>query len=104
MVCQHFLGFAGDLGLDEELLAGQALDGAADPVERLVALGAVEVGDALVVGVADELVEALLAEGVLDVAAVAAGAEAQAAELEAGLAQGDLVHGGALGRGLGPDQ
>ena len=91
------LGLAGDFGLEEELLAGQAFDGALDPFERAVALGAVEVGDALVVGVADEGAELLLAQGELDVAAVAAGAEAQAAELKAGLAQGHLVHRRAFG-------
>jgi len=51
----------------------------------------------------DELVEGLLAEGKLDVAAVAAGAEAQTAELNTGLAEGDLVHGGAFGGGVGTD-
>ncbi len=39
----------------------------------------------------------------LDVAAVAAGAETKAAQFEAGLAERDLVHGRALGRGLGTE-
>ena len=99
---EDLLGFAGDFGLEEDLFAREPFDGAGDPIEGLVGLGAVEVGDALVVGVADEVVEVLLAEGVLDVAAVAAGAEAEAAEFEAGLAQRDLVHRSAFGGGLWP--
>ncbi len=74
--------------MDEQLLPGQALDGTAEPLEGAVALRAVEVRDPLVVGVVDELVKGLLAKGILHVAAVAAGAEAQAAQFEAGLAEG----------------
>ena len=48
----------------------------------------------------DEFVEVILAEGGLDVAVVAAGAKAQPAEFDAGLAQRHLVHRGAFA-GLG---
>ena len=98
---EHLVGFAGDLGLDEQLLPRQALDGVLYPLEGAVALRAIEVSDALVVGIPDELVKRLLPKIVLDVAAVAAGAETEAAQLETGLAERDLVHRGALGCRLG---
>ena len=46
------------------------------------------------------LLNVLLAQGVLHVAAVAAGAETQAAQFKAGLAERHLVHGRAPGGGL----
>src|ERR1017187_2459423 len=92
-------GLAGDFGLDEKFFARQSLDGVANPVERRVGLRAVKVSDALVVGVVDEVDEAVLAERGLLVAAAAAGAHAEAAQLDAGLAEGHLIHGGARGRG-----
>ena len=72
--------------------------GVGDPFEGGIALGAVEVGDAPIVGVANQVVEGLLAQGLLHVAAVGAGAEAEAAELEARLSQRHLVDGRAAVR------
>src|ERR1039458_8901265 len=97
---EHLVGFAGDFGLDEQLLTRQALDGGPHPLEGAVALRAIEVSDALVVGIMDELVEIRLTQVVLGIPAVAASAEAQAAQFQAGLAKGDLVHRSALGGGL----
>src|ERR1039458_4249228 len=67
----------GDLGLDKQLLARQTLYGAAHPLEGAVALRAIEVGDALIIGISDESVESFLPQAVLDIAAVAARAETQ---------------------------
>ena len=92
---------AGDFRLNEELFSGQPFDGTAQPLKGLIGLRTVEIGDALVVGIADEAVEAFTTEVELYLSAVAAGAHAQAAELNAGLAQGDLVDGGAFGGGGG---
>ena len=94
---QHVLRCATNLGLEIELLAGQTFDGRANPVEGPVALGAVDVRNALVVGVTDEPVEGLLTQIALDIAAIAARSEAQAAALEAGFAQRDLICRGAFG-------
>src|ERR1035441_6721535 len=88
---KYLLGPVGDFGLDEQLLARQALYGVAHPLEGAVALRAIKIRDALVVGIPDEFVECFLPQAVLDVAAVAAGAETQAAQLNARLAKGDLV-------------
>ena len=52
----------------------------------------------------DELGEAVAAQGGLREAVAAAGAHAEAAEFEAGLAEDDLVHRGAFGGGLGAEQ
>jgi len=101
---EHLVGFAGDFGLEKQLLAGQPLEGALDPVKGAVGLGAIKVGDALVVGVAHQRGERLLPQGELNMAAVGAGAEAQPAEPEAGLAQGHLIHRCAPGRRPGPLQ
>ena len=98
---EHVLRLAGDLGLQEQLLARQSLDRPGDPIERGIALGAVEVGDAAFIGVADQVVERVLAQPLLHVAAVAAGAETEAAELQARLAERHLVHGRAERRGFG---
>src|ERR1035438_5076755 len=54
---KYLLGSVGDFRLDKQLLARQALYGAAHPIERAVALRAIEVSDALVVGIPDEFVE-----------------------------------------------
>ena len=67
-------------------------------VHVAVGVGGFEEADAAVVGVADEGVEVVLAEIALDGAAVTAGSEGEASDLDVGLAQGDPVGGfGALG-------
>src|SRR5512135_315554 len=76
---EHVLRLGPNLGLDKELFPGEAFDGLAYPAKGLVVLGAVEISDALVVGVTDELIELLLPQVELDVAAVAAGAEPESA-------------------------
>ena len=86
-----------DFGLDENLLARQPLNGPAEPLESAVGLGAIEISDALIVGVMNEPVERLPTQGILHFSAVGAGAEPQPAQLEAGLAQGNLVDRCALG-------
>src|SRR6266576_1620837 len=47
---EDILGLARDFGLNEHLLSGQAFDGAAKPLERLVGLRTVEISYTLIVG------------------------------------------------------
>ena len=54
---QHVLRLARDLRLQEQLLARQPLDGVANPLERCVTLGTVNVGDTALERVANEVVE-----------------------------------------------
>ena len=87
------------LGLDHVLVAGDALEGLAEIDVRAVLVGDVEEADALVEGVADDLGEVLDAQPGLVARlarADAAGAHADERDLDAGLAQRDLV-----GRALG---
>ncbi len=58
---QHVFGPAVHLGLDEQFFARQSLDGVGDPTKRLIRLRRVNVGDAVVVGVMDEIDERVLA-------------------------------------------
>jgi hypothetical protein len=88
---QDVFRLARDLGLQEHLLARQCLHRASHPFEGLVGLGTVEPGDALIEGVAHQAVEALAAKIVLHLTAVTAGAHAEAAEADAGVAQSDLI-------------
>ena len=98
------LGMLGrGLGLDEVLLAGDALQRQADEQVGLVHVGRVDVADAAIQGVADHPREVGLAHVDLIVAAVGAGAHAQHRRLDARLAQGDQV--GSAGdflRAVGP--
>src|SRR5262249_20923181 len=96
---EDVFGLARDFGLNKELFARQSFDGAAEPLERLVSLGAIEIGDALVISVMHQAVEAFAAQFKLDLAAITAGAHAQAAEFDSSLPERDLVHGRALDRG-----
>ncbi len=96
-VLQNFIRAAANFREQKNLLAGESLDRFRHPVKGPVALGAIEIGDTLVIRVADEPVELRLPDRVLHISAVAAGAEPQPAELQAGAAQGHLVGGGAPG-------
>ena len=91
-------------GLDEKFFAREALDGVGHPIEGGVGLGAIEVGDALVIGVMDEFNKLVLAHVALGVAAIAAGAKTETAEADAGVAEGDLIRGGPLGKLGGAEQ
>src|ERR1035438_786667 len=51
---KYLVGSVGDFGLDKQLLARQALYGAAHPLEGAVALRAIKIRDALVVGIRSE--------------------------------------------------
>ena len=98
MASSTFSGLAGNLGLDEQLLAGQALDGAADPLKCRVRLRAVEVRDALVVGVVDEVVEASPCRGrVGSWPLLLPVPKPRRLSLMPVLPSVDLVHGGAAG-------
>ncbi len=65
-------------------------------VHVVVGVGGLEEAHAIVVRVADEAIEAFLAEVALDLSAEAARAEGEARDLDAGFAEGDEV-GGAAG-------
>jgi hypothetical protein len=65
-------------------------------VHVVVGFGGFKEADAAIVGVANEVVEFFLADVALHLAPAAAGAEGEAGDLEAGLAEGHFV--GGLGR------
>ena len=60
-----------------------------------VGLGGLKEANAVIVGVVDQAGELLLPQRVLHVSVVAAGAEGEARDLQAGIAQRDHVGGGA---------
>src|SRR3974390_1309253 len=74
---EHLFRLAGNFGLDEELFPRQALDGAAEPIERSIRQGAVKISDALVVGVTDQGVEPFAAQVPLYLSAIAARSHTQ---------------------------
>ena len=76
---------------------GNAFEGDAEhAVHVVIGVGGFKEADAVVVGVADEAVEAFLAEVALDGSIVGAGAEGEARDFDVRLAEGDEV-GGAAG-------
>ncbi len=81
----------GQLRLDEEALARESLDGLAHHAVRLVVVRGVDVRHAALEGRVDQAGEAGLPEIALHLAIVAAGADPEAAEAHARLAERHLV-------------
>ena len=89
--------FGRHLGHELIGVARDAFEGDAEhAVHVVIGVGGFKEADAMVVGVADEAIEALLAEVALDRSIVGAGTEGEARDLDAGFAEGDEV-GGAAG-------
>src|SRR6185437_11385579 len=88
-----------DFRLNEQVLARQTFDGIANPGESFVAFGRIDVSDAAIVSMTDQFYECFFAGANLVMARIDAGANAKAAEFDAGLAERDLVDGRAFGFG-----
>ena len=93
-----------DFGLDKKLLPRKSPNGIRHPIKRRISLRAIKVGNALVVGIVNQTIEILLAQGALDMAAVAAGAKSEPAQSNARVAKCDLIGGGFFNRRIPAQQ